>query len=77
MASIIKSGVDGALQRGSKKANDENHKANRDRKAEALQDWDKSGLINMSEFARRNHITYGVTERVLCKWLSDYKKAKR
>lgn len=76
-ASIITLGVEGALQRGSKKANDVNHKANRDRKAEAMQDWDKSGLTNMSEFARRNHITFGVTERVLCKWLSDHEKAKR
>lgn len=74
---IIEMGVDGALQRASKKANDINHKINRERMAGALQAWDESGLTNMSEFARRNHITYGVTERVLCKWLSEHEKAKR
>jgi hypothetical protein len=77
MASMMKLRVDSYAAQLKKDLIDSRHKINRERQADALKVWEESALTNMSEFARRNHEKYGVTERRLCQWLSKHEKAKR
>ncbi|MFM5067471.1 hypothetical protein [Aeromonas sp. FDAARGOS 1418] len=74
---IIKMGVDGALQRASKKATDSRYEIPRERVAKAMEEWEASPLINRSEFARRKCADYGVTELTVKKWITKYEKAKK
>lgn len=73
---FAKNAIDAYPKHVSKIATDNRHKANRERRADALKKWDASALTNASEFARRHHQEYGVTERVMCAWISKHKSQK-
>lgn len=76
-ARIAKIAIDAYPKFASKKATDSLHDTNRKRKEAAIKHWETSGLKNATEFARRHHEAYGVTQRAICKWISDYKSDNR